>query len=55
MIKRFLTNTAAKFLAFCLAALLSVISILMAFATMNFAEQGCIPGQRYEDSYSYHI
>ena len=55
MIKRFLTNTAAKFLAFCLAALLSVLSILMAFATLNLAEQGCVPGQRYEDSHSYHI
>ena len=51
--KRFFTNTAVKFLAFCLAALFSVGAVMLAFCAVNFADQGCVPGQRYEDSAAY--
>ena len=51
--KRFYTNAAVKFLAFCLTALFSVGAVMLAFGAVNFAEQGCVPGQRYEDSAAY--
>ena len=51
--KRFYTNAVVKFLAFCLTALFSVGAVMLAFGAVNFAEQGCVPGQRYEDSAAY--
>lgn len=51
--KRFYTNTGAKFAAFCLLIVFTFFAVLLLCAALNFAVQGCIPGQRYENSETY--
>lgn len=51
--KRFYTNNGAKFAAFCLLIVFTFFSVLLLCAVLNFAVQGCIPGQRYENSETY--
>lgn len=51
--KRFYTNTGAKLLAFFLAAALAIGAVLFSCSALNFAVQGCIPGQAYENSAAY--
>lgn len=51
--KRFYTYTGAKLLAFFLAAVLAIAAVLFSCSALNFAIQGCIPGQAYENSAAY--
>ena len=50
---RLYTNSAAKCALFCLTLLLTVCATLLAACALSFAYQGCVPGQRYENSAAY--
>ena len=51
--KRFSTNTGAKFALFCLLVVMTFAAVLLLCQALLFAVQGCIPGQRYENSETY--
>ena len=51
--KRFYTNSGAKCAVFCLTMLLTICAVILTGTILNFASQGCIPGQRYENSMAY--